>query len=434
MAEKLTWEEIIAADEIDEQAIAKLGKVDLLKLASKLAENNATTENQYKQDFDNQKRDYENQKQKLERDHQKNFDSATHLLETHVTTLEKEVTKLEMDNDTLEIKVNTLEGHNLDLDDILKQKQIDKDRLLVELEETQTLLEEKSKAHSEMLDKLDSGNVVQTDSTRAKCLLITSESLRILEKYLPCDIDWEVNVIQSVKELKDMIKDNQTKQFSSYDKVVIFLGTDDIKNRLPKDITLRILHSSLAVLAKIMQVAVMQIPPCDVSGFISEVDLFNLKIKNLKVENTQVIPLGLEIERKSKKRITNGFALSEEGAQLLGEQLKRTMTIPDINVKPRPHHEESVHYADEFTHFVEIDKERVGRIIGKGGETIQSITRDYHVSISLGRWVTGKKGDEKSVRGAHIRGKIDNIVKTNKRIAELVGDIEERELKKNRRE
>lgn len=478
MAEdRKTWEDILQEKEIDKKATGELRKPDLVKLTVKLGEQRITQKDEHLRVLDDITqqlmkeqtlalglRDELDQEQKqitglddeliqkqtlinklndeLKQEQTKVTGMSDKLKHEHTLNIDL---KNELKQEQTQIQDHTKENNVLDK--MVKQMKVERSALIIEIDLKDTLIAEKDKAKKALLDALaENGDDCENDNQLGKprFLLVYQAGVSKVPNNLNKEkIDWDITEVKSISEFSKTIRLEEYKEiYPGYDKIILLLGLDDIKEGYAPKPIFNLLKQIVTELKEHTLVSVVQIPQITINNLLYKTEIFNHRITNMKVEGAENILFTREIElTPSVDMMSNdGITLSEEGAKLYADMISN-IAIPDPKAKPTK--SEGAMYPSssqnlKIKEFVQLEASKVGHVIGKGGNIISKLTRENEVNISFGRFVEKKKDKEgkekegKSTEGYLCEGKLTNIQNAKKRVREVVVYSEEQERKKQR--
>lgn len=348
--------------------------------------------------------------------------------EGRINTLQSEVNDKEASKIVMEAKCNTLVDENAKLTD--------------DLATVNRLLAEKIKEKTDLLEHMESDDTGNSSATpkgkeMPKILILADKSKAKLKNFLPnLKCDWSYNGdVDTLQGLSEMLSDEgNLSAIGIYDKVVIFLGTEDIRKGRPATDSVEIIKGLVGTLKDITEVAVVQIPPITNMSTSSPVTVFNWKLSKMKATYEEVeIILNEKVEKKVSSEVveSDGFTLTDEGARLYGQVLADQITVPTMKknatLQPKVKTELATPDTpcvpdDNVTEFVKVDSDKIRYIYGGGGHNIKAATVDFSVSMNCGAWHETWQSEEFQTSGVFIRGKRSNIDKTKSRVQKLITD------------
>ena len=281
--EKKSWEDIVAAEEFDEQAFQKLGKTDLQQMASFMIKSKkALTEDEKEAAMEDLRPQFEakitdNLRATLEKQIQDKADADMKRLNNEKAVLDAKVNQLTADKQKLNDEKN-------DLDAIVTQLTTDKNTLLGDLDNVRTLLSEKEEAHKALLTRVDEtsegGNLLISKNT---FLVITEPSMGLIKTHLSekrsAEIKWDYWELDTVHKLK--ICETQC-----YDKIIVVMGINDMVNgSKPKDVIQVLKKFVDDVSVDSTEVIISQVPANQAPGLSTDIDILNFYIEKLNTEH-----------------------------------------------------------------------------------------------------------------------------------------------------
>ncbi len=250
--------------------------------------------------------------------------------------------------------------------------------------------------------------------------------------------------VHSVCDLKnEFVNQKFINTLSEYHKVVIMLGILDIKNGVQAQAVFTNLIQSLRMIKSKIDIAidVLHIPQISAKGKNYDVDIFNLRLTNMKTENrVEILKFDVLFNQPRYKVIDgkDGYTLLPEGAKIIASNINSKLIIPESKAVLKENKETisatpKIGKRDEVDQYTSEDEEEqkiieiltvpedlIGKIIGEPGTTIKSIIAKSKAFIKIDTF------KERSIErdGAYITGTRESVTKAKEMIQRIADDTE----------
>ena len=338
--------------------------------------------------------------------------------------------------------MNILESDKDELKEVITSEKEINNTLRSDLEDARAIILDKENLTSDLYSQLSHCQESGVSSQKPHVLVVTDKCMDKIKGYMPDTFIFEYEYTESMKKLNEMLKsDVSNLRFAKYDMVLVFLGTIDIKeDRTQGSMLFRLMEKTVAKLSKLTNVCVVQLPPINIPLLRGDPGSYNWNTMNKwSNKGTELLVLSEKIQNKSASKLLerDGFTLSKEGGLLFGELVSEKLIIPTTKPKVQEvvkivETNYPVYEDDDATEFVDFPAKSIGLVIGSEGKTIQGITRENKVKMTIGKFVAeNKKGSDLEKNGAIIMGKRNNVIAAKKRVRDLVdNDTYEKDSKK----
>jgi predicted PilT family ATPase len=151
-----------------------------------------------------------------------------------------------------------------------------------------------------------------------------------------------------------------------------------------------------------------------VKGISGHNNLFNRKLQNLEGKNYQVISLNLTT-LKSDLLEDDGVSLTQRAINEIGSRISKTLQIP----KSTKVNDKSATSSLHVSNMIEVPKGCMGKIIGRQGNIIKSLTEKHGVKMSTGKWCEGRDGNF-AYEAVVINGILENVRKASEEVQSII--------------
>jgi hypothetical protein len=290
-----------------------------------------------------------------------------------------------------------------DLKDRLKQKQLDYEDIL------------------EQLDSMESSDL-STSVKKLHALFIADNITAPIANHLPEKFVWTVKRV-SLKEVT-------TELLEPFDLVLFASGSVEMLQNTSWSDKLSFAKNAVKIAQEASCLPILlKLPPATCRPLSGKVSLFNHRLS--KIEDTMTLSPEIENMNKSSFLQSDGLSLSTTGAKmyydLIAEKLTSICDSDMLKSLPKCSNKASDMDTDDcdLKIIVEVDKDRMGRVIGKGGHNLKSITANNNVSISVGYWCEKDRGKEdlrQIFGGMLISGEMSNARKAKANIQKIAAE------------
>ena len=323
----------------------------------------------------------------------------------------------------LKEELDQIKQENRDMKTRLKNNDALLGSLEDELDTTKGMLQEKEQDYDCLLKEFSN----QSDDVPKLSGLVIHDIISepVALKLSSNKIDWKKEKL-SAEDLRSLT----IERISTYDVIVVITGTVDLMEGRGASTVFADLKSAMDCFTQHAVVYCVTIPPNMEKSV--QVNLLNHKISQLAADHPSlnlisIPPKGL----RSTMLQVDGCSLSEKCINIFSDCINSDITVADI--KPKAKSMSSSQF--EVKAFLPLRQDKIGRVIGKGGNMIKKITDETNVIMTFGKWTesTGKGREEKdsSQDGALISGLTDNVQKALNLVAEITSrDYEPNEKKR----
>lgn len=293
-----------------------------------------------------------------------------------------------------------------------------KDREIANLTER---LKQKQRDYEDILEQLDtSDNNLSMQSKKLSAVIIADEITAALANFLPDNFDWTLKRLS----LKDLTAD----LLQPFDLVLFASGSVDLlRNTSWSELLSLAKKSADTALSAACFPVFLCLPPATRRPLSGKISLYNHRLS--KIESLVLSP---EIENYNKKTfLVDDIELSPSGAKLYMELIKDKLSsitegdilkaLPKTEARPMT----TTDTNDDIKLVVDIPKDKLGRVIGKGGQNIRSVTSNHKVAISVGYWCEKDRGKEELrtiFSGLLIDGATNNTKNAKSQILSFLSD------------
>ena len=319
------------------------------------------------------------------------------------TDLQKRVKVLETENASLQKQITTerkkydneLKRSETDSKTRVRQLQKEIEELkdvqantLSDLDMCQRKLEDSETERMEMIEQLAADNSLNSSTKpKAKGTVLCDEAMKPVLKHLQEDkIEWyfdEVDLKQ-LKGAKEAID-----KLSKTDIILFLTGSTDIRQGMKGHDAFNILHKVAQELST--TVVICPIAPSHIKGTSVQVSLLNYKIDKMELKDTQVINIPLTGLTK-KDIIDENDNLTPKAiecyANSINSQIREPTIKPPTGACANITETES---PQKMQAVYEVQHSQIGKVIGKSGGMINRISRDFNVTLNIGKWSEPKK-------------------------------------------
>jgi transcription antitermination factor NusA-like protein len=306
---------------------------------------------------------------------------------------------------------------------ILRDDNDDKDEQIKNLTE---IVAQKEKDYRDLLEQLDnldtfSAEAGQPANKRLKALLVCDEITESIFRYLCDKFEWSHADSTAVLRKVDELCDN-------YDVVFIMTGSTD----LCEGTAWTTLVANTSFLYNEISDAgvtayIVALPPANKRNLSSMISLVNYKLE--KQYSDRFVDVVAATYAKSSLLQENGTHLSEHGAKIVADLINKniiplTLEMPEKPAKkPRRTVKQPKSQESNIKLFVDVNKDDVGKVIGRGGHIVKRLAADNKVTINIGKWFekSGRTSDDyKEVcSGIIVKGDVDDAMNTRAAINKI---------------
>lgn len=290
-----------------------------------------------------------------------------------------------------------------DLTDKLRQKQMDYEDIL------------------EQMDAMDCSNLSLSASVnKLNALLIVDNATAPLANFLPEDHNW------TVKRLS--LSEVNCELLNQFDFVLFATGSVDMLEKSSwSDMLAHAKNAATVAIDASCLPVFIKLPPATTRPLSGKISLFNHRLS--KVDKATILTPNIEDFAKSSFLKEDGIELSSSGAKLFIDLVRDKLSA--IGVSDLIRNDSKSKCQPEISNdrdlriLVEVEKEKLGRVIGKGGHNLKAITSSNNVNIAVGYWCEKERNKDELKQifsGMLISGKLHNIKNAESRIASIASD------------
>ena len=275
------------------------------------------------------------------------------------------------------------------------EQQLTADSLHSELKTVKEQLKEIEIERDELIEQMASSSLNTTDSSIravAKGIVLFDSTTKPILSW----IDQSNSAIMWSGEkttLRNLVKVDLD-SFKCMDVALILTGADEIKEGANGLDVFGMATAAATQISKVCKVILVTLPPSRIRGATGNLALFNFKLSNKYEppnENIQVIKIDYENSKKD--------ALINESDELTELCIKLTAAkINEVEApKERKSDDRQIEQVEYKTAtFMPIQQKDIGRIIGKAGNNISRLTKEFRVDITIGKWLEPKAGNKET--------------------------------------
>ncbi len=298
------------------------------------------------------------------------------------TKLQSQVTEMKK---RLEEKGCEIRNINSENEKIVEKLSIVEDKLEEKEGEVNDLLEKLADCHGE----IDMSICAATP----EILFIMDNTKTKLKENLPnIPAKWNCSSeFQTVAELYQAVNgEEDLASIIKFDKIVLFIGTQDIVNNTQINKVTRMMSDIVKTLKNDIPVAILHIPPVNLPGCRSDASIFNYRLDKLSGENVQVIKVtDLNQMLMNQTVMSDGFTLTKEAADKYRDSIMKELTIPECKTPSNIPDQANVNPVDidereTITEFMQLDDDYFGLVVGRLGSTVKKLHKNHKIQIKLG--------------------------------------------------